>query len=436
MMADVIQIKFFSNHVKGLASILISVKNRNILIDPGIPFHFFKAKKKRRLISDFLRFNPDHIVISHYHGDHASLTGELLVENSFRGEVITHQATSDIIQAYYDISSQYGSRFKKLEYGEKYLLSDDISLILFNAGHVLGSAMIYLTIGQQHILISGDIGARSLPIVLDPNKVFPGKSLRLMVLDGKNAELNHEIDLTEDSLGNILYQKLADCFLYDNGNVLMFLPKIQVPIFLYCLKYLFTNPEFNHFHQKIKNVYLENDTHGVRVKQLLDIFNRYAHLFDKREKEFSSVSSNQFQFNKLRYDKPDFSQLSRSILLTFNRATFIEWFQQLKFSDKNDILLLYQNIAEILKEQLYLIDNECNIQIKRLPRIHFHPDKQELLDWCQQLQRQMQIEQILFYHSFSIENKEKLKSFFRDKTGIPTSLEDDLSERSIVIPYF
>ncbi len=434
-MAEVIRLKFFSNQVKGLASILITVKNKNILIDPGIPFHLFKTKKKPKLIKDFLLPQLNYIVISHYHGDHASLTSEILAENSFKGELITHQATSDIIQAYYAINPGYDSRFKKLGYGEKYALTDDISLTLFNAGHVLGSAMIYLTIGQKHILISGDIGARSLPIVSDPNKVFPGKSLNLMVLDGKNAELNHEIDLTKDSLGNILYQKLADCFLYDNGNVLMYLPKIQVPIFIYCLNYLFTNPNFSHFRHKIKDVYLEKDTRGVRVKQLLEIFNRYAHLFDKREKEYSLLSPNQFHFNQLRQEDPDFSHLTRSILLTFNRTTFIEWFKHLKSSDKNDILLLYQNIAEILDDKLYLIDKECKIQIKRLPRIHFHPDKQELSEWCEQLQHQIKIEQILFYHSASSGNKEKMKSFFRDKTGIPISLDDELPDQSISIPY-
>jgi hypothetical protein len=147
------------------------------------------------------------------------------------------------------------------------------------------------------------------------------------------------------------------------------------------------------------------------------------------------LSPNQFHFNQLRQEDPDFSHLTRSILLTFNRTTFIEWFKHLKSSDKNDILLLYQNIAEILDDKLYLIDKECKIQIKRLPRIHFHPDKQELSEWCEQLQRQIKIEQILFYHSASSGNKEKMKSFFRDKTGIPISLDDELPDQSISIPY-
>ncbi|MBN2090499.1 MBL fold metallo-hydrolase [candidate division KSB1 bacterium] len=433
-MADGIRLKFFSNHVKGSASILVSIKDQNILIDPGIPHFLSNTKVRRKLLNSIKLPKLNHIIISHYHGDHASLTGEILRGNLFKGEIITHKATSDIIQTYYDIGSRFRSRFKGLEYKEKFVLTRDISLTLFNAGHVLGSAMIYLTIGQQHILISGDMGARSLPIVSDPNVVFPGKSLSLLVLDSKNAESTHQINLEKESLGSILYQKLMDCFRYDNGNVLMYMPKIHIPIFIYCLNYLFTNSNYSNIRHKIKSVYLERDTHGDKVKKLLEIFNRYGYLLDRRDKEFSGLDSNQFDFNELWQVEPDLATLNRSVMIAFSPQKFASWFRRLRNQDKNDILLMYQNIKQILKNECHLIDKKCRIQIRRFPRIHFHPDKQELVDWCQQLQHQMKVKQILFYHKHQSEKTNKFKSIFSEETGIPVSLENELPEQTMVIP--
>lgn len=433
-MADGIRLKFFSNQIKGLASILISVKEQNILIDPGIPYLLSGTHVKRKLINSFQQAKPNHIIISHYHGDHACLTSDILRGNWFKGQIITHKATSDIVQAYYNVSSRFNSRFSGLEYGEKFIIDKDIAVTLFNAGHVLGSAMIYLTIGQQHLLISGDMGARSLPVVSDPNKVFPGKSLAVLVLDSKNAESTHPINLEKSSLGSILYQQLSNCFRHDNGNVLMYMPKIHIPIFIYCLNHLFTDQKYRDIRNKIKSVYLEKDFHGDKLRKLLAIFNQYNYLLDKHDEEFTAFDSNQFHFNELRRNEPDLATLKQSIMIAFSREKFVNWFKRLRKQEINDILLMYQNIKQILKNERYLIDKKCKITIRHFPRIHFHPDKQELLDWCQQLQHQMKIKQILFYHNHRIENKDKLKSDFAEKTGIPISVDCELPERNFVIP--
>ncbi len=433
-MADEIRLKFFTNQIKGLASILISVKNKNILIDPGMPHSKFMSKAKKKLLDRFQIPKLDQIIISHYHGDHASLTGEILKTNLYRGEIITHKATSDIIQTYYHISPGFRSRFTGLDYEKVYQIDRDISITLFNAGHVLGSAMIYLTISQHHILISGDMGARSLPIVSDPQKIFPGKSLSLLVLDSKNADSTHQVDLEKHSLGTVLYQQLSDCLRYDDGNILMYMPKIHVPIFIYCLNYLFTNSRYNHIRQKIKNVYLEADSFGVQVNQLFDIFNQYVDLFDRREREFGGLDKNQFDFHELRQHEPDFATLKRSLMIAFTPEKFANWFRLLRKNANDDLLLLALDLKQILKAHRHLIEKKYNINVKHFPRIYFHPDKQELVDWCQQLQRHIKIKHLLFYHHPKLETKSRLKSIFNQETGIPVTLEHELPERTMVIP--
>jgi len=420
-------LKFFADQATEVASILLSIDGKKILIDPGSTRSINNTQK---LLTAYEIAQLDYIIITHYHGDHANLLNAILKNHQFKGEIICHQATAEIVQSYYDLDAQHSLKFIGLNYGSEYNLFENIKLTLYNAGHVLGSAMAYFSAYGKRLLITGDLGAKSLPIVKNPNTVFPPNPLDLIVLDGKHVQKNHEIDLERNPFGDILYHKLLDCFLFDDGNVLIFAPIIQIPLLIYCLNYIFHNPDYQDIHHKIRNVYLDPQK---KVKTLLKIFNRHHDMLDTTEREFVSYQPEQYDFNQLKIKSPRLNGLKRSILITPNRKQFIEWFKLLKSSEKNDVLLLYQNIWNVLGSEIGLIDKFCNIQIKRLPFLHFHPDRRELISWYQQLQQQLTIRQAIIYHYNHSADGEKIRTSFIRNTGIRIQLIHQIKQQTISI---
>ena len=231
-MADQISLKFFTNHNLASAAILIRANGKLILIDPGM-HHSHPGKKK--LLSDFRIADLDFVIITHYHGDHTNLLGEIFKDPAFRGTVLSHPATVDIVRSYGRLSHIDESRFNRINYRKSFVLGKDMTVTFYNSGHVLGSAMLFFQIGQKRILISGDMGAQYLPMVRPPEQNLPAGQIDLMVMDGKNADRERDYKISKDPFGDILYNKLADCFQYDDGNVLIYSPVTQIPLLLYSL---------------------------------------------------------------------------------------------------------------------------------------------------------------------------------------------------------
>jgi len=148
----------------------------------------------------------DAVLLTHAHLDHCGLLPKL-VREGFRGKVYCTAATSDIAKVMlldsaklqqedaefkrkrheregrrgpfpevplYSIEDAEASLplFSPLPYGEAFQIGNGIKATLFDAGHVLGSAMIMLTVNEggmeRTILFSGDVGRWNAPILRDP----------------------------------------------------------------------------------------------------------------------------------------------------------------------------------------------------------------------------------------------------------------------------
>jgi hypothetical protein len=99
---------------------------------------------------------------------------------------------------------------------------------------------------------------------------------------------------------------------------------------------------------------------------------------------------------------------------------------ELRYSEKNDVLLFYQNIYSALKGDISIIDAKCNIQIKRIPFLNLHPDQPELVQWCQALRQQTGLRQVLFYH-YQPTLGEKILPEFSGALSIPIFLVHQLN---------
>ncbi len=162
----------------GRSCFVVQTPNSNVLLDCGINV---AASEPRRMFPDFRAMQLtidelDAIILSHAHLDHCGFI-PYLYNRGFDGPVYTTKPTRDImallqldameISVKEDRELPYTSAdIKKviehvipLEYEEVADITTDMRLTLYNAGHILGSAVTHLHIGDSlyNILYTGDM---------------------------------------------------------------------------------------------------------------------------------------------------------------------------------------------------------------------------------------------------------------------------------------
>jgi metallo-beta-lactamase family protein len=186
---------------------LLQTQGRQFLLDCGL-FQGRRAEARRR--NSTFPFDPrslDAVVLSHAHIDHC---GNLpnLVRQGFRGPVYCTPASRDLLAvmladsariqeedaAYLNRHRERGQppveplytaqdvrrtlrQAQPVRYDCPYDIGRGVEVLLVDAGHVLGSAMVALKVradGHEHTLtFTGDLGRRGLPILRDPAPVPP-----------------------------------------------------------------------------------------------------------------------------------------------------------------------------------------------------------------------------------------------------------------------
>ncbi|MDR1802068.1 MAG: MBL fold metallo-hydrolase [Treponema sp.] len=233
-------IKFYSlgaaEEVTGSKHVL-EIDGKSYLIDCG-SFQGSRAEadKKNR---DF-GISADKIeaaILTHGHLDHCGLF-PLLTKNGYRGNIYATPASRDIaslimmdsanIQAkdaeylrkeaakngekftwtplYEEKDAiQATSQMMGVSYNRPVIVDSDIKLEFYDAGHILGSAMAFITVTKDgkevKILASGDLGRKGKPIIRDP--AIPPAAPDYIILESTYGDRLHEN--TEDAMN-----KLAD----------------------------------------------------------------------------------------------------------------------------------------------------------------------------------------------------------------------------------
>jgi metallo-beta-lactamase family protein len=214
---------------------LVEAAGRRILLDCGL-FQGRRAEARKRN-TDF-PFKPatiDAVVLSHAHTDHC---GNLpnLVRQGFSGPIHCTPATRDLTAIMLADSAKIQEEDasylnRKRPHGEPpveplYTRRDahrtvcvcqavpyerpvdlfrGVQLRLVDAGHLLGSAMVSLTIDagkELRLTFTGDLGRRGTPILRDPGPVPPAD---LLISESTYGGRIHEpVDLLADSLGEVV----------------------------------------------------------------------------------------------------------------------------------------------------------------------------------------------------------------------------------------
>ncbi len=182
---------------------LLEAAGKRILIDCGM---FQGPKEIVRLNYRKFGFDPHRIsymLLTHAHIDHCGLIPKL-VRDGFRGAIIATPPTVDLATIMLEDSANVNKEetlqenrrrqreglpprkplytledvktalhfFQDLEYDHEVAITDKIKVKFRNAGHILGSAIIELTVNEHgkrtKIVFTGDMGQGGTPIVKDP----------------------------------------------------------------------------------------------------------------------------------------------------------------------------------------------------------------------------------------------------------------------------
>ncbi len=177
----------------GRSAILVETSESRVLLDVGINPAGTGYDLYPRLDVDQLKIDEiDAVVITHAHLDHMGLL-PYLFKYGYRGPVYATKPTRDLMVLsqldLLDIAQRGGEKppysqleVKKmvlhtipLDYGEVTDIAPDIKLTFYNAGHILGSAMAHLHIGEglHNIVYTGDFKFGRTRLLDKANAVFP-----------------------------------------------------------------------------------------------------------------------------------------------------------------------------------------------------------------------------------------------------------------------
>ncbi len=172
----------------GRSATLLRTPESSILIDCGVNVgrNTTKDMFPRLDTLEFSIVNLDAVVITHAHLDHCGFL-PYLYKYGYEGPVYTTKATSNLMTLlqidYLDVAKKEGKMLPyaskdvrdlvlhtiPLSYGEVTDISPDVRLTLHNAGHILGSAIVHLHIGNglYNLAIAQDFKYRHTNL-LDP----------------------------------------------------------------------------------------------------------------------------------------------------------------------------------------------------------------------------------------------------------------------------
>ena len=291
------------------SNFLFKTREKSILVDCGL----FQGEKLNDEKNDasFL-YEPKEIsvlFITHAHLDHIGRIPKLIQEG-FRGkiystpptkeitelmlidsiDVLTRQAQERGGEAPYDKEDiiTIMSLWETKEYHDKIIVDDDTKAVFYDAGHILGSAMVEIAYNNKKILFTGDLGNSPAPLL--HNTEIP-EDITYLVMESVYGDRNHEDkDVRRDLVKKAILQTV------ENNGTLM------IPVFSIerTQDMLF---EFNHL---VKNseiplvpVFLDSPL-AIKVT---DIYKKYQHYFNDKTKDIIKGGDDIFRFPMLRFTK-------------------------------------------------------------------------------------------------------------------------------------
>ncbi len=301
---------------------LIKANGKTFLLDCGL--YQGKRKEAFELNRNFDSFDPreiDFVILSHAHIDHAGNIPSL-IRKGFTGNIYSTFATRDLASVMLrdsghiqekDIEFVNKRRKKKgqnlfeplyteldaihaidhfvgVNYHREFEIDDNITLTFFDAGHILGSSIVFLTINENgkifNLGFSGDLGRPNLPVLKDPEKI---PDVDIFICESTyGGRLHDNPKDSEEQLAAVIEKAIKQ-----KG-------KIIVPAFsvgrtqeiVYALHKIFESGIVDRIPVYVDSPLSVNAT---------EVFRMHPECFDNETAQFLARHEDPFGFNKLNY---------------------------------------------------------------------------------------------------------------------------------------
>ena len=196
------------------ANFLLKTAQSQILIDCGMVQEEHVAEELNREAFAYTIADIDALLITHAHLDHVGRIPKLVKEGYLGPIYSTPQtkALAEIVLAdavnlaaadaeRHGLEPLYGpidvqtalDQWKTIEYHHPFTLTDDVSVFLKDAGHILGSSMFEFSVTQdgsvKKILFTGDLGNSPAPLLRDTESVG---DVDYLVMESVYGDRNHD----------------------------------------------------------------------------------------------------------------------------------------------------------------------------------------------------------------------------------------------------
>ena len=186
------------------ANFLLEFKDIKILVDCGISQGSQFAEDKNKEPFPYDPSQIDAVVVTHSHIDHIGRIPKL-INDGFQGVIYSTPQTREVAPIMYDdalkvmrsdlpapsTARQAGnpevpleeliyqqddidkalSKWKGVPYHQKFVVAEGIEAEFFDAGHILGSATVMVTVAGVRTLFTGDLGNSPSPLIQDTEMV-------------------------------------------------------------------------------------------------------------------------------------------------------------------------------------------------------------------------------------------------------------------------
>lgn len=301
---------------------LITVDGHKILLDCGLYQGKREESRQRNQNLPFDAAEVDVMVLSHAHIDHSGNIPNL-VKSGFRGKVVCTTATLDLCSAMLLDSGHIqekdveyvnkkrrkrGERpvepiytqedaaealtyFEGIKYEQSYSLLPGVKLTMYDAGHMLGSAIVALDFQDgrnTRLVFSGDLGRPNVPILRDPT--FLDKADVLIMESTYGGKTHPPIEESADELKQIITRTFQR-----GGRVII--PAFAVErtqLLVYML-----NKLYHHGDLPDMPIYVDSPL----AVDVTSVFRKHADYFDDETRDYLRQDPDKdiFGFKRLRY---------------------------------------------------------------------------------------------------------------------------------------
>ncbi|MFH0736533.1 MAG: MBL fold metallo-hydrolase [bacterium] len=431
---------------------LVRTNGYTFLLDSGL--YQGKRKEAFELNRTFDLFDPeeiDFIILSHAHIDHA---GNLpsLVKRGFKGNIYATFATLDLCSvmlldsAHIQVKDtefvnkkrkkhgqnlfeplyveedvhQTMRQFVGVNYHREFVINEGIKVTFFDAGHILGSSLVFLSINENGRLInfgfSGDLGRKNMPILKDPEKI---PDIEYFICESTYGGRFHDTPHnSENRLAEIINKAHAR-----NGKIII--PAFSVgrtQELVFSINKIFESKKAAKLPVYVDSPLSVNAT---------NIFRKHQECFDTEISQFMLKSEDPFGFNELHYisDVSDSKRLneSRQPCIIISSSGMCEAGRILHHlsnnieNPNNIILMVGYAAAETLGRRLiegsklvkiFGDERQVNAEIIVMNSFSAHADSNELIEYVNQFDKS-RLQNIFLVHG-DRDQQDKYKTRLND----------------------